>query len=120
MIFAEANRLLETDEAYARWPSAENPYGDGRAAERIVACLEHLLLGTQPAEPVRHRLQPRRGGDRRRHALRPRGRGRGAARRRSTRRRSAEPTAGVDSGELEQELAELHEAVAAASLLGEG
>ena len=27
---------------------AENPYGDGHAAERIVACLEHLLLGTQP------------------------------------------------------------------------
>ena len=27
---------------------AENPYGDGQAAERIVACLEHLLLGTNP------------------------------------------------------------------------
>ena len=27
---------------------AENPYGDGHAAERIVGALEHILLGTEP------------------------------------------------------------------------
>jgi UDP-N-acetylglucosamine 2-epimerase (non-hydrolysing) len=48
VIFDEANRLLESAEAYEAMASAENPYGDGRAAERIVAALEHLLLGTDP------------------------------------------------------------------------
>jgi UDP-N-acetylglucosamine 2-epimerase (non-hydrolysing) len=48
MIFTEANRLLESEEAYREMAEAENPYGDGHAAERIVACLEHLLLGTDP------------------------------------------------------------------------
>jgi UDP-N-acetylglucosamine 2-epimerase (non-hydrolysing) len=47
-IFAEANKLLESDAAYREMSEAENPYGDGHAAERIVACLEHLLLGTHP------------------------------------------------------------------------
>ena len=31
--------------------SAENPYGDGRAAERIVAALEHLQQGGYAPEP---------------------------------------------------------------------
>ena len=31
--------------------SAENPYGDGRAAERIVAALEHLQRGGYAPEP---------------------------------------------------------------------
>ena len=31
--------------------TAENPYGDGRAAERIVAALEHLLPGGDPPTP---------------------------------------------------------------------
>jgi len=48
VIFDEANKLLTSDEAYREMSEAENPYGDGRAAERIVACLEHLLLGTNP------------------------------------------------------------------------
>ncbi len=48
VIFEEANRLLESEVAYREMAEAENPYGDGRAAERIVACLEHLLLGTNP------------------------------------------------------------------------
>ena len=46
VIFREGNRLLESDAAYREMADAENPYGDGHAAERIVACLEHLLLGT--------------------------------------------------------------------------
>ncbi len=48
VIFEEANRLLESEASYREMADAENPYGDGHAAERIVACLEHLLLGTNP------------------------------------------------------------------------
>jgi UDP-N-acetylglucosamine 2-epimerase (non-hydrolysing) len=47
-IFTEGNRLLESEQAYREMAESENPYGDGHAAERIVACLEHLLLGTDP------------------------------------------------------------------------
>jgi hypothetical protein len=31
--------------------NAANPYGDGHAARRIVAALEHMLLGGIPPEP---------------------------------------------------------------------
>jgi UDP-N-acetylglucosamine 2-epimerase (non-hydrolysing) len=48
VIFEEGNRLLGSEEAYREMAEAENPYGDGHAAERIVACLEHLFLGTNP------------------------------------------------------------------------
>jgi UDP-N-acetylglucosamine 2-epimerase (non-hydrolysing) len=44
-IFAEGNRLLDDPVAYSEMAEAENPYGDGHAAQRIVAALEHLLLG---------------------------------------------------------------------------
>lgn len=42
-IVSEANRLLDDPVAYAEVAHAENPYGDGFAADRIVAALEHLL-----------------------------------------------------------------------------
>jgi UDP-N-acetylglucosamine 2-epimerase (non-hydrolysing) len=51
VIFVEGKRLLDSDEAYAEMASAANPYGDGRAAARIVAALEHLLLGGEPPAP---------------------------------------------------------------------
>ncbi|GIV83216.1 MAG: UDP-N-acetyl glucosamine 2-epimerase [Candidatus Roseilinea sp.] len=38
-IVAEASRLLEDSEAYRRMTSVENPYGDGRASERIVEAI---------------------------------------------------------------------------------
>ncbi len=38
-ILAEARRLLDDPEAHAAMAQATNPYGDGRAAERIVAAL---------------------------------------------------------------------------------
>jgi UDP-N-acetylglucosamine 2-epimerase (non-hydrolysing) len=38
----ETARLLDDPAAYARMASAENPYGDGHAAERIVTALTHL------------------------------------------------------------------------------
>ncbi len=50
-IFAEGSRLLTDPIAYAEMSEAPNPYGDGRAAERIVAALEHILLGGEPPTP---------------------------------------------------------------------
>lgn len=44
-IFAEGDRLLTDPAAYAHMATAENPYGDGRAAERIIAACEHLVRG---------------------------------------------------------------------------
>ena len=46
-----ATALLDDPGSYARMASAENPYGDGRAAERIVAALEHLQRGGYAPEP---------------------------------------------------------------------
>jgi UDP-N-acetylglucosamine 2-epimerase (non-hydrolysing) len=40
-ILQEASRLLDDPSAYAEMARAGNPYGDGRAAERIVAALLH-------------------------------------------------------------------------------
>jgi UDP-N-acetylglucosamine 2-epimerase (non-hydrolysing) len=48
LIAAEASRLLGDDAAYAEMAAAPNPYGDGHAAGRIVAALEHILLGGEP------------------------------------------------------------------------
>jgi len=39
LIVEEARRLLEDKEAYEKMKQAENPFGDGRAAERIVRAL---------------------------------------------------------------------------------
>jgi UDP-N-acetylglucosamine 2-epimerase (non-hydrolysing) len=50
-IAAEGERLLSDPDAYARMAQAPNPYGDGRAAERIVAALEHLRHGGEPPTP---------------------------------------------------------------------
>ena len=38
-IVSEARRLLDDEEAYRQMACAANPYGDGHAAERIVAAL---------------------------------------------------------------------------------
>ncbi len=43
VIVREVSTLLHDDEQYASMATAVNPYGDGRAAERVVAALEHLL-----------------------------------------------------------------------------
>ncbi len=47
-IVARATRLLDDPLAYVEMARAQNPYGDGRAAERIVAALEHLNDPTRP------------------------------------------------------------------------
>ncbi len=50
-IFSEGMRLLGDPVAYAEMAEAPNPYGDGKAAARIVAALEHVLLGGEaPAQ----------------------------------------------------------------------
>jgi UDP-N-acetylglucosamine 2-epimerase (non-hydrolysing) len=50
-IVAATKRLLEDEVAYARMSRANNPYGDGRAAERIVAWLcARLRDGAFPDE----------------------------------------------------------------------
>ncbi|GAC1320586.1 MAG: UDP-N-acetylglucosamine 2-epimerase (non-hydrolyzing) [Thermoleophilaceae bacterium] len=41
-------RLLDTPEAYRRMSQAANPYGDGRAAQRIVARLRRDLVMSSP------------------------------------------------------------------------
>jgi UDP-N-acetylglucosamine 2-epimerase (non-hydrolysing) len=46
-IVRETERLLREPDAYAAMARAHNPYGDGRAAERIAAILA-TSLGIQP------------------------------------------------------------------------
>lgn len=50
-IHAEGMRLIEDPIAYADMASATNPYGDGRAAERIVDALGHVMFGTEAPQP---------------------------------------------------------------------
>jgi UDP-N-acetylglucosamine 2-epimerase (non-hydrolysing) len=49
-IWAEGERLLADHDAYRLMAEAHNPYGDGRAAERIVAALDHLRWDGQPPQ----------------------------------------------------------------------
>ena len=50
-IVAEASRLLNDAAAYEAMARAVNPYGDGRAAPRIVGAIEHFLgAGPRPEE----------------------------------------------------------------------
>jgi UDP-N-acetylglucosamine 2-epimerase (non-hydrolysing) len=51
VIEAAALRLLSDPVAYSEMAEAQNPYGDGRAADRIVRALEHVLLGGDAPEP---------------------------------------------------------------------
>jgi UDP-N-acetylglucosamine 2-epimerase (non-hydrolysing) len=50
-IAAEGHRLLDDPAAYVQMSEAPNPYGDGLAAQRIVAALEYLLLGGTAPTP---------------------------------------------------------------------
>jgi UDP-N-acetylglucosamine 2-epimerase (non-hydrolysing) len=44
-------QLLTDPDAYSAMANAVNPYGDGRAAERVVAALAHFFALGPPAEP---------------------------------------------------------------------
>ena len=48
-IVTEARRLLEDAEAYRRMARVANPFGDGRASERIVGVLRTLIRGASLA-----------------------------------------------------------------------
>ncbi|MCB0857693.1 MAG: UDP-N-acetylglucosamine 2-epimerase (non-hydrolyzing) [Solirubrobacterales bacterium] len=50
-IHAEAARLLDDERAYQEMAEADNPYGDGRASERIVAALTNLYKGGPMPDP---------------------------------------------------------------------
>jgi UDP-N-acetylglucosamine 2-epimerase (non-hydrolysing) len=50
-IALEASRLLDDPAAYAAMAHAENPYGDGHAAERIIAAFTHLHGHGPPPVP---------------------------------------------------------------------
>ncbi len=50
-IFAEGSRLLGDEAAYRAMSEAENPYGDGEAAGRIVGALEHILFDAEAPHP---------------------------------------------------------------------
>lgn len=55
-IVAGVTELLEDDIAYRRMAEAHNPYGDGRAAQRIAdAVAQHLSVAVEPAAAVRAR-----------------------------------------------------------------
>jgi UDP-N-acetylglucosamine 2-epimerase (non-hydrolysing) len=47
----ECARLLDDELAYAEMAYAPNPYGDGHAARRIVAALEHIMIDGPAPEP---------------------------------------------------------------------
>src|SRR4029453_11887882 len=49
-IVTAAQLLLDDPASYVAMASAENPYGDGRAAIRIVEAFEHLAFGTDPPD----------------------------------------------------------------------
>ena len=51
LIDIEITRLLDDPDAYAEMAQRDNPYGDGRAAERIVGAFEHLQFGTDRPQP---------------------------------------------------------------------
>ncbi|MBM3269305.1 MAG: UDP-N-acetylglucosamine 2-epimerase (non-hydrolyzing) [Candidatus Sericytochromatia bacterium] len=58
-ILAEALRLLDDPAAYERMANAVNPYGDGRASERIVEAIRHHL-GLRPDRPLEAFAPPSR------------------------------------------------------------
>lgn len=43
-IVEEVSTLLDSSEAYGRMANAVNPYGDGRATQRVVGALRYILL----------------------------------------------------------------------------
>jgi UDP-N-acetylglucosamine 2-epimerase (non-hydrolysing) len=46
-IVRETTRLLDDSEHYRRMAAAKNPYGDGRASERIISALKERLLAAR-------------------------------------------------------------------------
>ena len=54
-IYKEANNLLNTEELYNEMSSKANPYGDGRASERILKrTLYHFDIISDPGEEFKY------------------------------------------------------------------
>jgi len=51
VIYERGMELIHDEEAYQKISEAKNPYGDGRASERIVKALANLVFGGQKPEP---------------------------------------------------------------------
>ena len=49
-IYEEAKKLLEDESEYQRMAHARNPFGDGRASERIVKAILHEFGLSEPPE----------------------------------------------------------------------
>jgi UDP-N-acetylglucosamine 2-epimerase (non-hydrolysing) len=60
-VLSETETLLHSEKAYQAMARAHNPYGDGRAAERIVAALRfHFSLLAERPEPFISHVTSRR------------------------------------------------------------
>jgi UDP-N-acetylglucosamine 2-epimerase (non-hydrolysing) len=55
-IIAEATRLLSDDAAYRQMSEAINPYGDGRATQRILTAIERFFVPSQIAAGLEVRI----------------------------------------------------------------
>lgn len=58
-IVAEASRLLEDPAAYRAMVSADNPFGDGQAAQRVVRALQRWSEGQTPLLAADEEFRPR-------------------------------------------------------------
>ena len=58
LIAEKAAKLLTDEHARQRMRQGSNPYGDGRAAERIVEALRRYFGGETPILPVERQFQP--------------------------------------------------------------
>ena len=60
-IVAAVSQLLDDPTEYRRMANSVNPYGDGRAAQRVVACLSYFFgletLRPSPFQTTRHSLE---------------------------------------------------------------
>jgi UDP-N-acetylglucosamine 2-epimerase (non-hydrolysing) len=57
-IVVEASRLLEDPSAYRAMTGVPNPYGDGRAAGRVVEAIERFLAGEVPVLEASREFRP--------------------------------------------------------------
>jgi UDP-N-acetylglucosamine 2-epimerase (non-hydrolysing) len=57
-IVAEGTRLLSEESAYRQMSEAVNPYGDGHAAQRILAAIENFFVPSEIAAGLEVRINP--------------------------------------------------------------
>ena len=62
LIVARASELLSDEAARQKMCRGSNPYGDGKAAQRIVSALRRYFAGEKPVLPVAQQFIPRATG----------------------------------------------------------